>query len=90
MLFEINLEASEEVARQIRLRNLSGLIVIDFIDMQNPVYSIKKVEEILTEAMKKDRSKHTIMPISELGLLEISRQRIGKTLVTSSMEIFYL
>ena len=86
MLFEINLEASEEVARQIRLRNLSGLIVIDFIDMQNPVYR-KKVEEILTEAMKKDRSKHTIMPISELGLLEISRQRIGKTLVTSSMEI---
>ncbi len=86
ILFEINLEAAEEVARQIRLRNLSGLIVIDFIDMQNPAYR-KKVEEVLSEAMKKDRSKHTIMPISELGLLEISRQRIGQTLVTSSMEI---
>ena len=86
ILFEINLEAAEEVARQIRLRNLSGLIVIDFIDMQNHIYR-KKVEEVLIEAMKNDRSKHTIMPISELGLLEISRQRIGKTLVTSSMEI---
>ena len=86
ILFEINLEAAEEVARQIRLRNLSGLIVVDFIDMQNPSYR-KKVEEVLFEAMRKDRSKHTIMPISELGLLEISRQRIGKTLVTSSMKI---
>ena len=86
ILFEINLEAAEEVARQVRLRNLSGLIVVDFIDMQNPAYK-KEVEEVLVEAMKNDRSKHTIMPISELGLLEISRQRIGKTLVTSSMEI---
>ncbi len=86
ILFEINLEAAEEAARQIRLRNLSGLLVIDFIDMQNLVYR-KKVEEVLVEAMKKDRSKHTIMPISELGLLEISRQKIGKNLATSSMEI---
>ena len=86
MVFMVNLEAVREVARQVRLRNLSGLIVIDLIDMQN-IEDRRAVEEELRDVMKEDKSQYTILPVSDLGLLEFSRQRIGKTLVGSTTEI---
>lgn len=71
-----NLEAAEEVARQLRLRNLGGLIVVDFIDMDTDE-DRKKVENKLNEGMTIDKAQHTIGKISQFGLLELSRQRMA-------------
>ncbi|MBJ12189.1 MAG: ribonuclease G [Candidatus Marinimicrobia bacterium] len=79
---KINLEASREVARQLRLRDLSGLIVIDFIDMQLPE-NRKKVYLELRKELKKDRAKVAVAPISEFGILEMTRQRIRVSLLDS-------
>ena len=81
-----NIEAAEEVARQLRLRDLAGLIVIDFIDMEvsrNP----RKVEKALKEAMSGDRARIQIGRISAFGLLELSRQRLRPSLQEASTEI---
>ncbi|MDX2469527.1 MAG: Rne/Rng family ribonuclease [SAR324 cluster bacterium] len=72
-----NLEAAEEIARQLRLRNLGGLIVVDFIDMDKSG-SRKAVEERMTDSMDRDRAQHKFTPISEFGLIEISRQRMSQ------------
>ncbi|MCX7673740.1 MAG: Rne/Rng family ribonuclease [Thiobacillaceae bacterium] len=78
-----NLEAAEEVARQLRLRDLGGLIVIDFIDMENPKNQ-REVEERLREALKFDRARVQIGKISRFGLLELSRQRLQPSLGETS------
>jgi len=70
-----NLEAAEEIARQIKLRDLSGLIVIDFIDMLN-FYNRKTVEKKMRESIRKDRARIQIGRISNFGLLEMTRQRL--------------
>ncbi|HEV8375955.1 MAG TPA: ribonuclease E/G, partial [Candidatus Polarisedimenticolia bacterium] len=70
-----NLEAAEEIARQLRIRDIGGLIVIDFIDMRSSK-NIREVERALKEAMRRDKAKYDITRISKLGLLEISRQRL--------------
>ena len=72
---QTNLEAAEEIARQLRLRDLGGIIVIDFIDMKLPDNK-RKVQEALDEHMKTDRARHTVLPISKFGLLQATRQRI--------------
>jgi ribonuclease G len=72
---EVNLEAATEVARQLRLRDLGGIIVVDFIDMVIP-QNRKKLYEHLKEEMAKDRAKHTILPPSKFGLIQITRQRV--------------
>ncbi|MBK8389864.1 MAG: Rne/Rng family ribonuclease [Saprospiraceae bacterium] len=71
----VNAEAGEEIARQLRLRDIGGLIVIDFIDMRN---NDSKVElfRIMKEFMKNDRAQHTILPLSKFGLMQITRQRV--------------
>jgi ribonuclease G len=71
----INLEAATEVARQLRLRDLGGIIVVDFID-QKTAGNRKLVYEKLKEEMKSDRAKHKILPMSPFGLVEITRQRV--------------
>lgn len=78
-----NLEAAEEVARQVKLRDIAGLIVIDFIDMTDPKHN-HQVERCLKEAMKHDRARIQIGRISMFGLLEFSRQRLRPTLLESS------
>jgi ribonuclease E len=78
-----NLEAAEEIARQLRLRDLGGLIVIDFIDM-TPVRNQRMVENRLTEALKVDRARVQVGRISRFGLLEMSRQRLRPSLGESS------
>jgi ribonuclease E len=71
-----NMEAAEEIARQLRLRNLGGLVVIDFIDMENESYRTQ-VENNISDAMKKDKAQVRFNPISQFGLLELSRQRLA-------------
>ena len=79
---QANLEAVTEAARQIKLRNLGGLIMIDTIDMKNPK-DRKKVFDTLREAMEDDRAKHQILPISQLGVLQMTRQRHTESNTTS-------
>ncbi len=77
--FKTNMEAAEEVARQLRLRDLGGLIVIDFIDMRENKHN-HEVEKTLKQALKMDKARVNLGRISEFGMLEMSRQRIAKTL----------
>ena len=81
-----NLEAAEEFARQARLRDLSGLVVIDFIDMEE-IKNRNSVEKKLKEAMRKDRARIQIGQISGFGLLELSRQRLRPSVVENSSEL---
>ena len=81
--FNTNLEAAEEVARQMRLRDLGGLVVIDFIDMSSGKHQ-RLVEERLQHALKQDRARVQIGRISRFGLLEMSRQRLRPSLGESS------
>ncbi len=71
----VNLEAAEEIARQVRLRDIGGIIVIDFIDM-NEGKNRRTLYQKLKDAMAKDRAKHTILPPSKFGLVQITRQRV--------------
>ena len=73
-VFATNLEAVPEVARQIRLRDLGGLIVVDFIDMEDPEHR-QKLFELLEVELAKDRARTRMLPVSEFGLIEITRQR---------------
>ncbi|KJR99285.1 MAG: ribonuclease E [Desulfobulbaceae bacterium BRH_c16a] len=75
-IFQANMEAATELARQLRLRDLGGLIVVDFIDMRNRKH-IQAVEKKVREAMKKDKAKVDFSRISKFGLLQISRQKLG-------------
>jgi len=81
--FNTNMEAAAEVARQIRLRDLAGLIVVDFIDMHDPKNN-HQVERCLKEAMTHDRARVQVGRISQFGLLEMSRQRIRPSIMESS------
>ncbi|BBF92719.1 Rne/Rng family ribonuclease [Blastochloris tepida] len=81
-----NLEASDEVARQLRLRDLAGLIVVDFIDMDEKRNN-RSVERRLKEALKNDRARIQVGRISHFGLLEMSRQRIRTGVLESSSEV---
>ncbi|MBN2301739.1 MAG: Rne/Rng family ribonuclease [Lentisphaerae bacterium] len=81
-IFEVNIQAVEEVARQLRLRNIGGLVVVDLIDMkarkhQNAVYRAMKA------ALKRDRARTNVLPISDLGILEMTRQRAEQSLQSS-------
>ncbi len=73
--FRTNREAALEIARQLRLRDVGGLIVIDFIDMRSPQH-IAEVERTLRSAMREDKARHEIGRISQFGLIEVSRQRL--------------
>ncbi len=85
-ILKTNLEAVKEIAYQIRLRNLGGIIIIDFIDMDKSE-NRDKLFNAFTEAMKRDRAKNTIFHISELGLIQMTRKRVreslGRTLSTT-------
>jgi len=78
-IFKTNLEATQELVRQLRLRNFGGIIIIDFSDMEKEA-NRKKVYEALKEALKKDKARTNILKISELGLVEMTRQRTRESL----------
>ena len=80
-ILEVNLEAVEEVARQLRLRNIGGLVVLDLIDMKSRKHQ-KQVYRALKDALKRDRARTNVLEISELGLLEMSRQRQDQSILS--------
>lgn len=84
--FATNIEAAGEIARQMRLRDLGGIIIIDFIDMRLPENK-KKLVEVMEELMANDRARHTILPISKFGLMQITRQRLRPELNISTAEL---
>ena len=74
-VYKVNAEAAEEIARQLRLRDIGGIIVIDFIDMRDAEHR-KQLVSIMRKAMKNDRAQHTVLPLSKFGLMQITRQRV--------------
>ncbi|HMX81429.1 MAG TPA: Rne/Rng family ribonuclease, partial [Ferruginibacter sp.] len=83
---ETNLEAAEEIARQMRLRDLGGIIVVDFIDMKQ-AENKKKLADAMDHFMKPDRAKHAILAISKFGLMQITRQRMKPEVNINTAEI---
>ena len=83
---EVNLEAVDEVARQLRLRNIGGLVVLDLIDMKSRKHQ-REVYRALKDALKRDRSRTNVLEISELGLLEMSRQRQDQSILSQLMSV---
>jgi len=73
-ILKVNIEAAEEIARQLRLRNMGGLIVLDFIDMKHPRHR-QTVYQKMKEGLRRDKAKTHVLPISQLGLMEMTRQR---------------
>ena len=78
-ILKTNIEAAEEIARQVRLRDIGGIIVVDFIDMASEA-SRERVVKTMEESLRRDRTRATIQSFSNLGLLEFTRKRIGKDL----------
>ncbi len=85
MAYRTNMEAAAAIARQLRLRDIGGQIVIDFIEMRDPEHC-RDVEKELRNAMKGDRARHDIGKMSSFGLLQIVRQRTGSSAISISME----
>jgi ribonuclease G len=83
---ETNLEAAEEIARQLRLRDIGGIIVVDFIDMKLPEHK-KKLVEAMEGFMRTDRAKHAVLPISKFGLMQITRQRMKPEMNINTQEV---
>ncbi len=85
-LLKVNVDAGREVARQMRLRDMGGLIVIDFIDMKNPEHRSQLLAEV-RDAMAGDRAQHTVLPLSKFGLMQITRQRVRPEIKLSTAEV---
>jgi len=84
--FKINIEATKEIARQLRLRDLGGIIVIDFIDLKSAAHR-KELHDSLEAAMKTDRSRHNILPMSKFGLIQITRERVRPEMNINTSEL---
>ncbi len=84
--FEVNVAAAEEIARQLRLRDMGGIIVIDFIDMMKGEHR-NKLHAMMQEFMAKDRAKHNILPLSKFGLMQITRQRVRPEMDVATSEV---
>ena len=82
---EVNLAAADEIARQLRLRDMGGIVVVDFIDMVTSE-NRKKLYERMKENLKGDRAKHHVIPLSKFGLMEITRQRVRPEMKIKTME----
>lgn len=82
----VNLESAKEIARQLRLRDIGGIIIVDFIDMKAPANK-KEVYKVIKEAMSADKARHTILPISKFGLLQITRQRVRPEIKITTQEV---
>lgn len=73
--FEVNKIAAEEIARQLRLRDMGGIVIVDFIDMDTPEHR-NALYKLMTDLMAEDRAKHNVLPLTKFGLMQITRQRI--------------
>ena len=83
---QTNLEACEEIARQLRLRDIGGIIVVDFIDMKLPDNK-KKLQDAMDGFMRPDRAKHAVLPISKFGIMQITRQRMRPEVNINTSEV---
>src|SRR3954470_11304558 len=83
---QTNMEAGEEIARQLRLRDIGGIIVVDFIDMKLPENK-KKLQDAMDGFMRTDRARHAVLPISKFGLMQITRQRMKPEMNINTQEI---
>ncbi len=83
---QTNMEAAEEIARQLRLRDIGGIIVVDFIDMKLPDNK-KKLQDAMDGFMRTDRAKHAVLPISKFGLMQITRQRMRPEVNINTSEL---
>ncbi|MBC7866538.1 MAG: Rne/Rng family ribonuclease [Gloeobacteraceae cyanobacterium ES-bin-316] len=83
---ETNLEAAEEISRQLRLRDLGGIIVVDFIDMKL-MDNKKKLADAMDQFMRPDRAKHAVLPITKFGLMQITRQRMKPEMNINTSEV---
>jgi ribonuclease G len=84
-IFQTNMEAAEEIARQMRLRNIGGLIVADFIDMKSRKDQ-QAVYQRMRQRLKRDKARTHVLPISQLGLMEMTRQRVGESMRMSQFD----
>ncbi|MEL6539367.1 MAG: Rne/Rng family ribonuclease [Bacteroidota bacterium] len=85
MIFNVNLAAAKEVARQLRLRDMGGIIVVDFIDMKNTEHK-RKLHQAMKDALQQDRSKSKVLPLSRFGLMQITRQRVRPEMNVATQE----
>ena len=83
--FEVNKLAAEEIARQLRLRDMGGIVIVDFIDMETQEHR-NELFKYMTELMSKDRAKHNVLPLTKFGLMQITRQRIRPVTEINVME----
>ena len=84
--FEVNKNAAEEIARQLRLRDMGGIVIIDFIDMDDPAHRLQLYKH-MQELMAGDRAKHTILPLTKFGLMQITRQRVRPATEINTTEV---
>lgn len=85
-VLRVNLDSAREIARQLRLRDIGGIIIVDFIDMKNPEHKKQLIAE-MRSAMKSDRAQHTILPLSKFGLMQITRQRVRPEVNIDTAEV---
>ena len=83
--FEVNKIAAEEIARQLRLRDMGGIVIVDFIDMETQAHR-NDLHKYMQELMEGDRAKHNVLPLTKFGLMQITRQRIRPVTVIDTME----
>ena len=84
--FEVNKNAAEEIARQLRLRDMGGIVIIDFIDMDDSAHRLQLFKH-MQELMEGDRAKHTILPLTKFGLMQITRQRVRPATEINTTEV---
>lgn len=84
--FDVNMHSADEIARQLRLRDMGGIIVVDFIDMETNEHRVKLLKHMI-DLMGKDRAKHNILPITKFGLMQITRQRVRPTTEITTNEL---
>jgi ribonuclease G len=82
----VNIEAAKEIARQLRLRDMGGIIVVDFIDMKNPE-NRKTIYRVMREALASDNAKSTVLPLSKFGLMQITRERVRPQVNIATLEV---
>ncbi len=82
---QVNKESAKEIARQLRLRDMGGIIIIDFVDMQKAEHR-KELYDFMCAEMRRDKSRHTILPLSKFGLMQITRQRVRPVVVMDVQE----
>ncbi|MCF0168760.1 MAG: ribonuclease E/G, partial [Bacteroidales bacterium] len=84
--FEVNKHAAEEIARQMRLRDMGGIVIVDFIDMEEAEHR-NELYKYMQTLMANDRAKHTVLPLTKFGLMQITRQRVRPVTEIETMEV---